>query len=248
MARARDVVINFKGADPVASTKRYDRIPEGTYHLKVKKAEVVQTSTDKPAIAVTLTVSKGPFSGKTVGDMFVLPRKGEKDPIFGVQRLHGLMVALGISRQAGKASAKKIAKALVKRTCIAEIADSTMPARADYAERTTSAPQAYYAVGSKEAKAALKDAARASEDEEEDEEDEEAESDDEGDDEDEGGDEDEDEEGEDEEEEPPRKKKSARASKSKKASRRRAKDDEDEEDEDEEEDEDLYDEDEEDED
>src|SRR3990167_1647744 len=107
---AKDVIINFKGAEPVAGGRRYDRVPEGTYQLKIKKAVVAQTSTDKPAITVTHSIAKGPLSGKAIGDMFVLPRKGTDDSIFGVQRLHGLMIACGIVRQSGKVSAEKIAK------------------------------------------------------------------------------------------------------------------------------------------
>ena len=52
--KSRSVVIDFSKADPVAGSRHYDKVPEGTYQLKIKKADERQTSTDKPAVAVTL--------------------------------------------------------------------------------------------------------------------------------------------------------------------------------------------------
>ncbi len=238
MAKKRnDIVIDFKGADPVSGSGRFDRIPEGTYQLKVKTADVRQTSTDKPAVAVSLTVSKGGLKGKTIGEMFVLPRKGTKDAIFGLQRLHGFMIAAGIPRQKGKATGLSVAKALLKREVVAEVQDNDIQATEEYSARTTSAPQRYYAVKSKDGKAALKEFASRGEDDEEPEEEEEDF--DEEEDEDEGEEEDEDaeeEDDEDEEEEEPPKKKSRKSKKAKKS--------EVEEEEEEEEEEELYDDDE----
>ena len=211
--KSRSVEIDFSKADPVAGSRRYDRVPEGTYQLRIKKAIERQTGTDKPALAVTLAISKGPMRGKTIGDLFVLPRKGTDDSIFGVQRLHGMMIAAGIKRQKGKASAASIAKALMGRELLAEVVDSSMPATGSYSERVTSAPQTYYKIGSKEAKEAIKEAAaRASEEDEEEEEEEDFDAEE---DEDEDEDDSEEEDDEDEEEEQP-KKKGKKAKKSKK--------------------------------
>ena len=164
-----DVVIDFKGADPVSGGRRYDRIPEGTYELVVKTAIVTQTTSDKPAVAVAWRVAKGEYKGKTVGDMFVLPRKNADDSIFPVQRLHGLLVAAKVTKRMKKAStAAKVCVMLAKRHVIAEVADSTIPASGNYSERVTSAPQSYFAVGSKAAKEAIA-AASAVDDEDEDE-------------------------------------------------------------------------------
>ena len=164
-----DVVIDFKGADPVSGGRRYDRIPEGTYELTMKTATITQTGTDKPAISVAWRVAKGESKGKTIGDMFVLPRKGTDDAIFGVQRLHGLLIAAGVTKKMKKAStSSKVATMLAKRRVIAEVADSTIPASGNYSERIISSPQSYFAVGSKEAKEAVA-AASAVDDEDEDE-------------------------------------------------------------------------------
>ena len=166
-----DVVIDFKGADPVSGGRRYDRIAEGTYELQVKTATVTQTASDKPAISVAWRVAKGESKGKTIGDMFVLPRKGTDDSIFGVQRLHGLLIAAQVTKKMKKASTSaKVAKMLAKRRVIAEVADSTIPASGNYSERIISAPQSYFEVGSKAATEAR--AAASAVDDEEDEEDE----------------------------------------------------------------------------
>lgn len=229
-----EVIVNFKGADPVSGGGKFDRVPEGTYHVKVIKADSVKTSTDKPALACTIAVSKGEYKGKKVSDWFVLPRKGTNDSIFGVQRLHGLMVATGMKRQSGKVKLVSIAKALTNRECVCEIVDSTLPETESQKSRTVSSPEKYYSA--KEAAKLKKEQADAEDgDDEEDTEeeegdDEEEDSDDDSDDEDAEDEEESDEDGEDEEEEDeePPKKKRAKADKS--SGKKKSKKDEDDDD------------------
>jgi len=234
---AKEVVVNFKGADPVSGGRRFDRIPEGTYLLKCVKAEGFKTRTKKDALSVTMQVDKGPYQGKKVADIFVIPRVGTTDAIFPVQRLHGLMVACGVSRQSGKVMLSKIARVLKGRSCVAEVVDSVLPETDDNKERTVSSPVAYFSAKSKEGVAALKPPKAVEEEEEEEEEGEEEEEEEEKEEEEKESDEDEDEE---EEEEPARKSSKTAAASKKSAKKSRKSSDEDEE----EEDEDLYDEDE----
>lgn len=219
-----EVIVNFKGADPVAGGPRYDRVPEGTYRVKCSKADSVKTQAGKSALTVTLSITKGPMRGKKVSDWFVLPRKGTGDSIFAIQRLHGYMVACGIKRQNGKVPLDKIARILSGRECVAEIADNLLGETDTQKARTISSPQAYYSAKSKEGIAALKARKPSDEEEDEDEDEEDEEVEDE---------EEEDEEDEEEEEKPKARKKSPKTKKAKRAKQ--------EEDEEEEDDEGLYD-------
>ena len=172
--KVKDVQINFTGSDPVSGGRKFDRVPEGTYIVKPTASALYQTSTDKPAITATITIMKGPMKGKKVGDMFLIPRKDTDDSNFAVQRLHGLIVAGGKSKQKGKKSSKAVAKALLKlKAVVCEIADNTIEGDGQYKQRTVSSPIAYYDAKSKEGKEALKANDEAEEEDEDIDEDEE---------------------------------------------------------------------------
>lgn len=174
--KVKDIQINFSGVDPVSGGRKFDRVPEGTYIVKVIKSELYQTSTDKPAITTTVRIEKGSMKGKKVGDMFLIPRKDTDDSNFALQRLSGLIVAGGKSKQKGKKSSKAVAAALLKlKPVVCEIADNIIEAVGEFKQRTVSSPVAYYAVGSKEGKEALAVEDEDEEDEDIDEEEEEEE-------------------------------------------------------------------------
>ncbi|KKN25974.1 hypothetical protein LCGC14_0879430, partial [marine sediment metagenome] len=153
---AKDMVIDFSGADPVQSTSMYDRIPEGAYAFKVAKAAVMQTKTDKPMVDVQIEIAQGDQKGKKIRDMFVVPRKGKDDAVFGLQRLHGLMVACGIKKQKGRVKLSAIVKVLKGKGGVCEVQDNEIPATDDRPATKVSRPVSYYSVKSEEARALVK--------------------------------------------------------------------------------------------
>jgi len=164
---AKPVIVDFKGADPVSGGRRFDRIPEGTYLLRVAQAKAATTSTNKPMLVVTLKVAKGDYKGKQIGDWMVISGK-----MFSIQLLHGFMVACGLPQQTGRVALAKIAKAVTGKSCVAEVADSIMGATDDRKEMTVSAAVAYHSPKSKAGVAALKNDKDEEDEEDEDESDE----------------------------------------------------------------------------
>lgn len=150
------IIIDFNNAPPSAGGGRFDRVPQGTYMVRPTKMEEAQTSNDNPSIIATISITRGPHKGKKVREQFVLPRN-KSDAQFGAMRLHGLMVACGLKRQDKKVAAKKVIQSLLKKgEAVAEIVDEDWTTN-DGATRTSSKVASYYAPGSKEGKALLKD-------------------------------------------------------------------------------------------
>jgi hypothetical protein len=166
---AKKIVLDFSKAAPVSKSSKFDRVPEGPYLVKIG-VELGETKGDvpKPAVYATLTIAKGPVKGRRVGDIFMIPQT-KRDKLFGLQRLHGLMVAAGIKEQHGQVDAGAVVKKLDGREVIAVIRDGEMPAQGDFEARTISRPDEYLSAESKQGKALLNGSgADADDDEDED--------------------------------------------------------------------------------
>lgn len=150
---SKDTTIDFEGAPP-AQGRQFSHIPPGTY-LMLVKAELTDTSTGKRAVSATFTVQKGAERGRKVGDLFVIPRKGQDDSPFGIQRLNALGVACGLKPQAKKVKASAIVKAITGKKIVAEVDDNEMPATDSRPAMMTSRPTVYHKIGSDSAKEAL---------------------------------------------------------------------------------------------
>lgn len=154
MAKA---TINFGKAPPVNKSSTFDLIPQGYYLMSIR-AESRETSGDdpKPSIPVTFTVEQGKQKGRRVGKTFVIPTS-KKDSLWGIQLLHGLMVASGIKEQDGIVEIAKVVKGLNKegRTVVVGVRDGRMPARGDFPERDVSQPDEFLDPDSKAGKQAL---------------------------------------------------------------------------------------------
>lgn len=139
--------LDFGGAPP-AQGSREDRIPPGTYDLRLEKMEKAKSQGGKPMARVGLRVNSGDYAGKRLSELFVFP-VNEGDSNFGLQRFHAFLIALGMKEQTK--AARIDGAAFVGRVCVAEVDDEEMPATDNYPARIRSRPMAYYRQGDPDA-------------------------------------------------------------------------------------------------
>lgn len=149
---------DFGDAPPVAGSSRPDHVPPGTYLLRLEKGEKINSKGGRPGARANLRVDNGEYAGKRLVEQFWFPTN-QGDSLFGLQRFHGFLVALGMKEQTKRATID-LAK-FVGRTCVAEIDDEEVPAVLDddgvsvkYASYVRSVVLAYHRVGSEGATSA----------------------------------------------------------------------------------------------
>lgn len=154
-AKAQDAVFDLDFGDaPPAQGASYDRIPPGTYGIRLEKMERVTSQSKKPMARVGLRVDEGPFAGKRLGEQFVFPASAD-DSKFGLQRFHAFLVALGMKEQTKAVRIE--GNKFLGRTCIAEVDDEEIPAVYDedgeqkYPARVRSRTLAFYKAGDPDA-------------------------------------------------------------------------------------------------
>lgn len=141
--------LDFGGAPPAQGGLRGDHILAGVYRLVVDKGEKLTSKKDgKPMARISWKVDGGEFAGKRLLEYFVFPRPGTEDSIFGLQRFHAALIALGFKQQTKKITLP-LSK-LVGKTCVAEVEDEEQAATEQYPARVTSRPMAYYREGAEE--------------------------------------------------------------------------------------------------
>lgn len=148
-------VFQFDFTDaPPAQGSTFDRIPPGTYVLRLEKAERVESSKGSTMARVTCRVDSGQYAGKRLGEQFVFPKDSSSSK-FGLQRFHAFLIALGM-KQATKKVEIDLRK-FVGRTCVAEVDDEEIPAvtaedgTEKYPMRIRSRPLAFYRQGDPDA-------------------------------------------------------------------------------------------------
>lgn len=161
------VELDFSGAPPAQGGGESDHIPEDLYDIRVDDIENGKSKNDKPMITVRFKVADGPFANKRLVERFTIPRPGTDDSLFGLQRFHALLIALGFSEQSKRV--KVDLKKLVNRVCTAEVGDETQAATEQYPERTRSRPFAFHPLGSQNGAGPAAVAQAAEEEDEEDE-------------------------------------------------------------------------------
>lgn len=136
---------DFTDAPPVQEMQQFAHVPPGMYHLRVKKLERKQTSTGKPAVSAIFEIATGVNKNKLVSDLFVLPQSSEDNKL-GIQRFHGLVIALGGKDRTGQRAKLDLAK-FAGRECLSDIVDNEIPASEKYPNpRTGSRPVAFFPV------------------------------------------------------------------------------------------------------
>ena len=155
MADQQDVIeLDFTGAAPVSSARAADHVPPGQYRLKLTKLEQTKTRTGKAMLVGSFSVAAGDQLGRRLSENFVMPRAGTDDSLFGLQRFHGLLVALGAKEQNGKVRLKL--SSLVGKECVADVDDEVVPATDAYPERLRSRPLSFEPVSSSNSSKAAK--------------------------------------------------------------------------------------------
>ena len=135
--------LDFGGAPP-AQGSLADRIPPGTYALRLEKMERVIAKSGALMARVGLRVNEGELAGKRLSEQFVFPASPDGSQ-FGLQRFHAFLIALGMKEQ--QKAVRIDGSVFVGKVCVAEVDDEEMPATDNYPARIRSRPLAFYRVG-----------------------------------------------------------------------------------------------------
>lgn len=129
------IELDFTDVEPAQLSGGQIRIAPGTYRLATS-LDSVKSSTNKPMVKGTFTITAGTEKGKKLFENFVLPRPGTDDSKFGQQRLLALMLAVGSHKPAGKV--KMDLEKFEGKEVLGEVGDELQAARDNYPERTIS--------------------------------------------------------------------------------------------------------------
>lgn len=152
---ANTIDLDFTDAPPSSGGGGMsDHVKPGRYTFKIAEADTSTTKTGKPMVTVCFLVDDGgEFHGRKVYERFVIRRPGTDDTAVGLQRFHGLLVALGSPVLTNK-KVKGFALDKIKgKRCLIEVSDEEVEAKDGYDARLTSRAMQFFSLKSADTEA-----------------------------------------------------------------------------------------------